>query len=564
MENKSDSRTKKVKRSLKLYLSESIGGGVFPPSPNIEFSKSQINADYSIYKNEGLYDIHTGGSILGEPVLTVGANTNPLAIYQLLNATCSEKKSKKKRYSSLTTANISKSSSSDLKQFVEILEFKKFILDQSLRIKDTSELPEYILQSKLFKAYQTCQIMIHEKGSPIIETFYFDASAGHRKKEISVSSFSKIFNLVKKSKNKLFNQTSLLESDLDVVGTFLAKDIELSKHSILVIVSRNGFLPPSDMEINIFSSAMNFISDVIQTILIASLNKLRTEVYTSLLETYPNPIFLDNTPLNEAARLSNNHDLDEASNSEDKIGRRFLEIGLESESNTSDIYHHQRVSLLGELLNTLKHELSNPLFGLNMASDLLLLESFDEEMSSIIQDISINSKRCQTIIDNFSKLYRDEDNYEKFNIKEVINETILLTKSESKQIPKEINFYNFQDDQDYIVNSNSTWLSQIIFNLVINSSQAIKSAYQDLREQRIQLTIIKKLEEIEISVSDTGPGIPDKLKDEIFKPFITTKEKGTGLGLSICCNLIKKLNGKIEIDHKNENGTIVSFTLPIV
>lgn len=563
MENKGYSRAKKAKRSLKLYLSDNVGVGVFSPTPNVEFTKSQINADYSIYKNQDVFDIHTGGSILGEPVLKISIKTPALAIYQLLNSNHHyDKKQKKRKYSSLTTSNISKTSSTDLKLFIDILDFKNYILNQSLKIKDTSELPEYILQSKLFKAYQSCQILIHEKGSPSIETFFYDSNTGHSKKEIPVSTFSKIFNLVKKSKNKLFNQTQILESDIGVVGTFLAKDIELSKHSILVIVSRNGFLPPSDMEINIFNSSIHFISDVIQSILIASLNKLRTEVYKSLLETYPNPLFLDNTPLNHAAKYSDVQDLNELNSTENLSGRKFYEIGMKDADNTSDIYHHQRVSLLGELLNTLKHELSNPLFGLNMASDLLLLEDFDDEMNSIIKDISINSKRCQTIIDNFSKLYREEESSDEFNIKDVVNETILLTKSESKQIPKDIKFYNFQDEIDYNIKSNSTWLSQILFNLIINSSQAIKSASEDLRNQRIEITIIKKLEEIEITISDTGPGIPPKLKDQIFKPFITTKEKGTGLGLSICSNLIKKLNGKIEITQKDEIGTTVTFTLP--
>jgi len=564
VENKGHTRTKKAQRSLKLYISDSVGVGVFAPSPNIEFSKAQIHADYSIYRNDGLYDIHKGGSILGEPVLKVSSSTSPHAIYQLLNAGHSTKKRKTRKYTTLTTSNISKNSSSDLKLFIDILEFKNFIINQSLKIKDTSELPEYILQSKLFKAYQSCQILIHEKGSPIIETFFYDSNLGHSKKEISVSTFSKIFNLVKKSKNKLFNQSLILESDIGVVGTFLAKDIELSKHSILVILSRNDFLTPSDMEINIFNSSIHFISDVIQGILIASLNKLKTEVYKSLLETYPNPLFLDNTPLNDAAKYSNIQDLNELSSIKDLSGKKFFEVGISDEANTSDIYHHQRISLLGELLNTLKHELSNPLFGLNMASDLLLLEDFDDEMSSFIRNISINSKRCQTIIDNFSKLYREEDSYDKFNIQEVINETILLTKSESKQIPKDLTFYNFQTDEDYIINSNSTWLSQILFNLIINSSQAIKSNRNDFREEKIEITIIKKLEEIEINVSDSGPGIPAKVKDQIFKPFITTKEKGTGLGLSICSNLIKKLNGKIEVKQKDDIGTSVSFTLPLV
>ncbi|OUR93026.1 hypothetical protein A9Q84_21215 [Halobacteriovorax marinus] len=566
MENQGHTRIKKAQRSIKLYLSDSVRGSIFKSTPLVEFSKSPLNSDFSIHQNDDLYEVFTGGTIVGDPVLIVSTATNYQTIYKLLNSNSkliSEFRTKRNKKKLFKASSILKSNSSNLKSFIDILEFKAYLQNQSSKIFDTSDIPEYILKSKLYKGYKSCQIMIHEKGSPLIGAYYFDSSVGLRKNEIPVTTFSKLFNLVKKSKNKLFNQSQILESDIGVVGTFLAKEIELKKHSILVIISRNDFLPPSDIEINLFNSSMTFVSDVFQNILLTSLEKRKTESYMSFLANYPFPLFLDETPLNEAARSFDLSSTDEDEISIEVAEKKFIEINDSFKKNTSDIYHHQRVSLLGELLNTLKHELSNPLFGLKMASDLLQLEEVDEDFSSTVNDISINCNRCQTIIDNFSKLYREENINEIFNISDVLNETILLTKSESKQIPKQINFYNFQSDEDYLIKSNPTWISQIIFNLIINSCQAIKSAGQELSKNNIEITIIKKLEEIEFSVSDSGPGIPKKLRDQIFEPFVTTKEKGTGLGLSICSNLINKLNGKIEIIDKDEIGTVVVFTLPI-
>mgnify|MGYP000185708565 CR=1 FL=1 len=566
MENKGNTRIKKVKRPLKLYISNSIEAGRFRPAEDILVSATPINCDFSISDSKDNYVIFKGSSILESPILEISKSTSSEAILNLIRSLKTPKITDfnaVKRKKTLKVSNFKKNSSTSINSLYEILEFKDFILNESTTMSHAQELPKCILNSKLYKAYNSCQIMIHQKGSPSIAAFYYDTSTGLKKKEIPVTNFSKIFNLIKKSKNKLFNQSQLLEDDIGVVGTFLGKEIELTKHSILVFISRNDFLPPSDIEINTFNSSMSFVSDVFQKILLSTLEKQKSELYSSFLHTYPNPIYLDQSPLNSAAK-ENEHLIGDDRNSLATINnKKFIEITNSESENTSDIYHHQRVSLLGELLNTLKHELSNPLFGLKMASDLLLLENECDEFIQTVQDISINSNRCQTIIENFSNLYREEKTFEVFNISDVIKETILLTKSESKQIPKEINYYNFQNDTDYKVSSNPTWLSQIIFNLVINSSQAIKSANTKLSENKIEINIVKRLEEIEFSISDSGPGIPEKSKSKVFDAFYTSKEKGTGLGLSICSNLIKKLEGEISILDKQDGGVNVVFTLPI-
>src|SRR6478609_10430572 len=71
-----------------------------------------------------------------------------------------------------------------------------------------------------------------------------------------------------------------------------------------------------------------------------------------------------------------------------------------------DLFHFQRISLLGELLNTLRHELSNPLFGLKLSSQIFNTLDVSNDDKDLMREIEKNVNRCQTIIENFSNLYQ--------------------------------------------------------------------------------------------------------------------------------------------------------------
>ncbi|MBP8115895.1 MAG: sensor histidine kinase [Chitinophagaceae bacterium] len=68
-----------------------------------------------------------------------------------------------------------------------------------------------------------------------------------------------------------------------------------------------------------------------------------------------------------------------------------------------------------------------------------------------------------------------------------------------------------------------------------------------------------------MNISDTGPGIPDSIRDKIFQPFFTTKPtgQGTGLGLSLAYDIIKAHGGEIKVESMQNEGTSFIITLPI-
>jgi two-component system NtrC family sensor kinase len=180
----------------------------------------------------------------------------------------------------------------------------------------------------------------------------------------------------------------------------------------------------------------------------------------------------------------------------------------EEEGHTSDIFHFQRISLLGELLNTLKHELSNPLFGLGLASELVYSElSDDDENKELVFEITNNIKRSQSIIDNFSKLYQNINTTRPVLVKKIIHESLTLTKSETRGVEKVTQFQKTIDD-NYEIMINPTWLVQILFNLIVNSAQAMKEMVE--RRPLIQLSCFDKDNFLNIIVSDNGPGIDEE------------------------------------------------------
>ena len=102
-------------------------------------------------------------------------------------------------------------------------------------------------------------------------------------------------------------------------------------------------------------------------------------------------------------------------------------------------------------------------------------------------------------------------------------------------------------------------LNQVFMNVLLNAIQAVEGA------GTIKVRVREQEENMVISISDNGPGIPDDKKQKIFEPFYTTKnvQEGTGLGLSITFGIIKKHNGSIEVKDNVPKGTKFIIKLPM-
>ena len=104
------------------------------------------------------------------------------------------------------------------------------------------------------------------------------------------------------------------------------------------------------------------------------------------------------------------------------------------------------------------------------------------------------------------------------------------------------------------IKTNKTILAQIIFNLIINSSEALNESDSP---PLIRIEITSSPKNIEIIIHDNGPGLNQCEDEQIFTPFFTTKKQGTGLGLSICKNLVHKLNGGLQYLNSDKGATFL-------
>src|SRR5262249_30678571 len=105
-------------------------------------------------------------------------------------------------------------------------------------------------------------------------------------------------------------------------------------------------------------------------------------------------------------------------------------------------------------------------------------------------------------------------------------------------------------------------VEQVLMNLTVNGMDAMIDTSPIARNLSIQ-TAVTQASEVEVSVADSGPGIPNDKLEGIFASFYTTKHQGTGLGLSIARTIIEAYGGKIWAENRTEGGAIFRFTLPL-
>ena len=407
---------------------------------------------------------------------------------------------------------------------------------------NVSEFIQKLFSFGFFKDYHSFHFFSHQKGSSTATHHHITASKIVSYKQ-SIKEFSNLFQSVKKSKNRSFGQADLKASHFQIIGTCIAHELSLKNHNITILVSRDNFLAQDEKDISTFKDLIKILSVYFEKLLNIEFNRgLTSTIEKSILEL----INAANSDLSTCTKTSLiNFDY-----------KRFLQKLKIAKFDHADVNFQERVILLGELLNTLRHELSNPLFGLELSSELLLSEATDEEQMEFLQNIVDSIKRSQTILNSFSQLYKDNLITEDFNINSTINEVLTLAKSEIRNIKIVKTF----DKENLIINSNQTWAAQIIFNLIINSAQAMINSNDE--DKLISITQSIKNQSILITIQDNGPGINKSAINKIFSPFYTTKSEGNGLGLAISKKLANKLGGDLNyIDKKG--GACFVLELPL-
>lgn len=185
--------------------------------------------------------------------------------------------------------------------------------------------------------------------------------------------------------------------------------------------------------------------------------------------------------------------------------------------------------------------------------------AFDELIQYIpqtIADIKEGVNRTTEIVKGLLLYSRsDISELQKADIHESIDASLVLLKDKLKYTIKVVKNYDLAIGE---IECYPGQLSQVFTNFIDNAIDAINN------KGTITITTTLKNKQIEISIHNTGKGIPDAILEKIFDPFFTTKEvgKGTGLGLSICQGIIDNHKGTIEVKNKKDKGTEFIIILP--
>jgi len=132
-------------------------------------------------------------------------------------------------------------------------------------------------------------------------------------------------------------------------------------------------------------------------------------------------------------------------------------------------------------------------------------------------------------------------------------------------LTKQSLFYNIEiqkelDPELPTTFADSNLLKQVVLNIILNGAQAMEG----LGKLGITSKTVDGGQGIEIKISDTGKGIPEKNLNRLFDPFFTTKEKGTGLGLSLAYRIISRHQGSIGVKSQEGEGTTFTIHLPVL
>ena len=241
---------------------------------------------------------------------------------------------------------------------------------------------------------------------------------------------------------------------------------------------------------------------------------------------------------------------------------------LESRHRSLEIMHLSGSAEAGALSVSFAHELSQPLASIMLnaesAERSLLAEPTNvDQVRELLCDIRQADQHATEIISHVMKLLkrRSEVEAQMFDLNKAIADAMLILSPEAKE--RNVTLRTIDIKQPLPVRADLVHLQQVILNLARNGMDAMSTMAPDTRLMTIQTALLGE-STVEVSVSDSGTGIPGHKLSEIFDTFYTTKEHGTGLGLSIARTIVETYGGKIWAENRAGGGAVFRFTLPLI
>jgi signal transduction histidine kinase len=220
---------------------------------------------------------------------------------------------------------------------------------------------------------------------------------------------------------------------------------------------------------------------------------------------------------------------------------------------------------VSEMNSAIGHELNNPLAALvnylRSASLILELPDFDRaSLKSALDKAHGEATRSVNVVRKLREFFRSGVvRRQPLDPKKLAAEAVAATQSKFRKagITAVLDAHG-----DFpVINADPLQLSMVLQNLLANAYDAVHEL--DRRSVGVTLSVTRRASDVVFSVEDGGAGIPEALRDQIFRPISSAKSAGMGLGLAICRSLVEANDGRIWLVHSGPDGTCLAFSIPL-
>ena len=229
----------------------------------------------------------------------------------------------------------------------------------------------------------------------------------------------------------------------------------------------------------------------------------------------------------------------------------------EQKSMEERLAHSEALATIGEMAAVVAHEIRNPLGSIVMAAQQLASEGLSrDDKDTVTRVLRAESKRLNETLTNFLSYARPRPLARgQHNLNALVSEVARMAFANDElvggtrlalSLDHGLKPFPFDADQ----------IRQVLWNILLNAIQVLGGT------GTVTLRSGSGADFAWFSVSDTGAGIPETIRADLFKPFRTTKQQGTGLGLAIADRIIKSHAGRVELETRLGHGTTFTVTLP--
>jgi len=251
------------------------------------------------------------------------------------------------------------------------------------------------------------------------------------------------------------------------------------------------------------------------------------------------------------------------SSRKDEIGQLQREFYDMKQGVRASFKQRERLATLGMAVAKINHDLRNVLASASLISDRLTTEQDDRisKMGARLTRAIDRGIKLTSEVLNFSLSGQDEAELEVVRISLLVGEVAGDTIGGFGSGPRRITFTN-KIPSEMIVTADKDHTYRIFHNLFRNAAQAMAKMREDEAVRNLTVEAIPMGDHVSVLVKDTGPGLPDKAKDNLFKAFASASGQGsTGLGLTISQDLAREQGGDIVLESTSAEGTVFAVCL---